>query len=95
MYRNVRSGVGKFCARDASLGKSSDGRRHPAGTTPANAGQAAPAMYRANRPQLVQRSVTCERGGGGISPGSRSMGPEQDGQLNGEPVRSLAMRFSA
>jgi hypothetical protein len=96
MYRNVRSGVGKFCARDASLGKSSDGRRYiPPERTPAKAVQAAPAMYRAKRPQLVQRSVTCERGGGGISPGSRSMGPEQDGQLNGEPVRSLEMRLSA
>ena len=52
-------------------------------------------MYRAKRPQLVHLSVTWERGGGGESPGSRSMGPEQDGQLRGEPVRSLAMRLSA
>jgi len=42
---------------------------------------AAPAMYRAKRPQTRQRSVTCERGGGGDSFGSRSIGPEHDGQL--------------
>ncbi len=53
---------------------------------------AAPAMYRANRPQRVHRSVTCDLGGGGTRVGSRSIGPEQDGQLNGEPLRSLAMR---
>ena len=52
-------------------------------------------MYRAKRPQLVHRRVTCERGGGGESPGSRSIGPEQDGQLSGAPVRSLEMRLSA
>lgn len=57
--------------------------------------QAAPAMYRAKRPQLVHRNVTCDRGGGGECEGSRSMGPEHDGQLNGFPLRSLAMRCSA
>jgi len=50
---------------------------------------AAPAMYRANRPQLRQRSVTCDRGGGGECVGSRSIGPEHDGQLRGRPLRSL------
>ena len=59
------------------------------------AGQAAPAMYLANRPQLVQRNVTCARGSGGIWEGSRSMGPEQDGHLSGVPARSLVMRWSA
>src|SRR5437868_10887516 len=52
-------------------------------------------MYLAKRPQLVQRNVTCARGSGGIWEGSRSMGPEQDGQLSGVPVRSLVMRWSA
>ena len=43
--------------------------------------------------QLSPRAVvTCARGSGGIWEGSRSMGPEQDGQLNGVPVRSLVMR---
>jgi hypothetical protein len=56
---------------------------------------AAPAIYRANRPHRVQRSVTCDFGGGGTRLGSRSIGPEQDGQLSGDPVRSLAMRCSA
>src|SRR5262245_7056796 len=37
---------------------------------------AAPAMYLANRPQVVQRSVTWQRGGGGLSWGSRSIEPE-------------------
>jgi len=57
--------------------------------------QAAPAMYRATRPQEAHLSVTCERGAGGMSSGDRSMLPEHDGQLSGDPVRSLAMRFSA
>ena len=52
-------------------------------------------MYRANRPQLRQRSVTWERGGGGVCVGSRSIGPEHDGQLNGRPLRSLEMRCRA
>jgi hypothetical protein len=52
-------------------------------------------MYRANLPQLRQRSVTCDRGGGGVCVGSRSMGPEQEGQLSGLPLRSLEMRCSA
>ena len=52
-------------------------------------------MYLAKRPQLVQRNVTCARGSGGIWEGSRSMGPEQDGQLSGVPARSLVMRWSA
>jgi hypothetical protein len=56
---------------------------------------AAPAMYFANRPQFVQRSVTWQRGGGGLSFGSRSIEPEQDGQDSGVPLRSFAMRFSA
>ena len=55
-------------------------------------GYAAPAMYRANRPQLRQRRVTWERGGGGVCVGSRSIGPEHEGQLSGRPLRSLAMR---
>src|SRR5687767_4387315 len=56
---------------------------------------AAPAMYRAMRPQAVQRRVTWQRGGGGESSGLRSMEPEQLGQLSGEPLRSLAMRCNA
>jgi hypothetical protein len=56
---------------------------------------AAPAMYLAMRPQPAQRSVTCERGGGGTSFGVRSIEPEHDGHLSGVPVRSLAIRFSA
>ena len=56
---------------------------------------AAPAMYRANRPQLRHRSVTCDRGGGGLLVGSRSIGPEHEGQLSGRPLRSLEMRWSA
>jgi len=52
-------------------------------------------MYRANRPQLRQRSVTCDRGGGGEWVGSRSIGPEHDGQLRGRPLRSLEIRWSA
>lgn len=56
---------------------------------------AAPAMYRANRPHARQRSVTWQRGGGGKSVGVRSISPEQDGQLSGDPVRSLAIRWSA
>ena len=47
------------------------------------------------RPQPVHVSVTCERGGGGASYGSRSMEPEQEGQLSGSPLRSLAMRWRA
>lgn len=56
---------------------------------------AAPAIYRANRPQRVHFSVTWDFGGGGMRVGSRSIGPEQDGQLSGEPLRSLAIRCSA
>ena len=52
-------------------------------------------MYRAKRPQLWQVSVTCERGGGGIRVGDRSIEPEQEGQLRGVPFRSLAMRCRA
>ena len=54
--------------------------------------QAAPAMYLANRPHVRQRSVTWQRGGGGKSFGVRSIWPEQEGQLSGDPVRSLAIR---
>ena len=57
--------------------------------------QAAPAIYRATRPHLLQRSVTCERGSGGTWSGERSIGPEHEGQLSGEPVRSLAIRWRA
>lgn len=57
--------------------------------------QAAPAMYLASRPHVRQRSVTWQRGGGGKSFGVRSICPEQDGQLSGDPVRSLAIRWSA
>src|SRR5690349_14125441 len=57
--------------------------------------QAAPAMYLAKRPHARQRSVTWQRGGGGKSVGVRSIWPEQDGQLSGEPVRSFAIRWSA
>jgi len=52
-------------------------------------------MYRATRPHCVQRSVTCECGAGGVIEGSLSMSPEQDGQLRGDPVRSLAIKCSA
>jgi len=57
--------------------------------------QAAPAMYRASRPHARHRSVTWQRGGGGKSSGVRSIWPEQDGQLSGAPVRSLAIRWRA
>jgi len=56
---------------------------------------AAPAMYLANRPHARQRRVTWQRGGGGKSVGVRSIWPEQEGQLSGDPVRSLAIRWSA
>jgi hypothetical protein len=52
-------------------------------------------MYLAKRPQFVQRSVTWQRGGGGVSSGSRSIDPEHDGQDNGVPLRSFAIRFRA
>ena len=52
-------------------------------------------MYRASRPQFLQRSVTCEYGAGGTAAGLRSMGPEHEGQLSGDPVRSLAIKCSA
>ena len=52
-------------------------------------------MYLANRPQFVHRSVTWHRGGGGVSNGSRSIDPEHDGQDNGVPLRSFAIRFRA
>ena len=56
---------------------------------------AAPAMYRATRPHARHCRVTCERGGGGKSSGVRSICPEHDGQLSGEPFRSLAIKWSA
>jgi hypothetical protein len=49
-------------------------------------------MYRAKRPQLVHRNVMWALGGGGNWEGSRSIEPEQDGQLSGVPVRSLVIR---
>jgi hypothetical protein len=49
-------------------------------------------MYLAKRPHMRQRRVTWQRGGGGKSFGVRSIWPEQDGQLSGDPVRSLAIR---
>jgi hypothetical protein len=49
-------------------------------------------MYRASLPHSRQRSVTWQRGGGGKSFGVRSIGPEQDGQLSGDPERSLAIK---
>ena len=52
-------------------------------------------MERAIRPQLEQRSVTCERGMGGTWSGSRRIRPEHEGQLRGEPVRSFAMSCNA
>ena len=52
-------------------------------------------MYLAIRPQLEQRSVTWVRGGGGETFGSRTIFPEQDGQLSGLPLRSLEMSWSA
>jgi hypothetical protein len=52
-------------------------------------------MYRATRPHWAHCNVTWQRGGGGIFDGSRVIAPEHDGQLNGEPVRSLAMSCSA
>lgn len=57
--------------------------------------QAAPAMYRATRPHEMHFSVTCECGVGGMIDGERSIFPEQEGQLRGEPVRSLAIKCSA
>ena len=54
----------------------------------------APALQ-ATRPQLAQRSVTWERGSGGMKSGSRTMSPEQDGQLSGIPLRSCEMSWSA
>ena len=62
---------------------------------PTAADHAAPAMYRATRPQFAQRSVTCDRGGGGVISGSRLIFPEHEGQLRGAPFRSLAMSCSA
>lgn len=47
------------------------------------------------RPHDVHRSVTCECGAGGVSDGERSIFPEHEGQLSGEPVRSLAIKCSA
>jgi hypothetical protein len=58
-------------------------------------GQAAPAIYRAKRPHRVHFNVTWDFGGGGERTGSRSIGPEHDGQLSGDPFRSLAIRCSA
>ncbi len=52
-------------------------------------------MYRAVRPQVAHFSVTCASGGGGLWFGSREIGPEQDGQLSGDPLRSFEIRFSA
>ncbi len=52
-------------------------------------------MYRATLPHPLHVSVTCERGGGGASEGSRSIEPEQDGQLSESPLRSLAIRWRA
>ena len=43
----------------------------------------------------MQRRVTWLRGGGGESPGSFSISPEQEGQESGDPLRSLAIRFNA
>ena len=45
--------------------------------------------------RCAKYGVTCERGGGGKSSGVRSIWPEQDGQLRGEPLRSFAIRWSA
>jgi hypothetical protein len=56
------------------------------------AAPAALAMYFAVRPQLRQRRVTCDIGAGGYCAGSRSIDPEQDGQLSGTPERSLLIR---
>jgi hypothetical protein len=56
---------------------------------------AAPAMYIAILPQLAQRKVTCERGGGGINRGSLSIFPAHVGQLSGSPFLSLEMSCSA
>lgn len=52
-------------------------------------------MYRATRPHEMHFNVTCECGVGGMIEGDRSMFPEQEGQLSGEPVRSLAIKCSA
>ena len=52
-------------------------------------------MYRAMRPQLLHRKVTCDCGRGGEMSGLRWMWPEQDGQLSGTPFRSFAIRCSA
>ena len=52
-------------------------------------------MYFANRPQFVHFSVTWQRGGGGVSSGSRSIEPEQDGHESGVPLRSFAIKFKA
>jgi hypothetical protein len=58
-------------------------------------GYAAPATYFAIRPHVVHVNVTCARGAGGKFRGSRLMLPEQDGQLSGDPVRSLEISVSA
>ena len=63
---------------------------HRAGTN-----HAAPAMYRATRPQLVHFRVTCACGGGGVWLGLRSMRPAHEGQLSGDPLRSFEIRCSA
>lgn len=48
------------------------------------------------RPHEAQVSVTCDRGGGGTCIGSRSNEPDpHDGQLRGDPLRSVAMRWRA
>jgi hypothetical protein len=56
------------------------------------AAPAALAMYFAVLPQLRQRRVTCDIGAGGYWAGSRSMEPEQEGQLRGTRERSLLIR---
>lgn len=74
---------GKFCASICSV---------RTGPGISYAAPAALATYRAVLPQVRQRRVTCDIGAGGNCPGSRSMVPEQDGQLSAAPERSRLMR---
>jgi hypothetical protein len=107
--RDVPFQAGKFCAhaelppRTTSLKRENGADFGPVsrwvvlrvGLPDGPACYAAPAMYRATRPHARHCSVTCERGGGGKSSGVRSICPEHDGQLSGEPFRSLAIKWSA
>ena len=101
--------AGKFCAHEELPSRTTSQKRENGaeigpvsrwvtlcvGLPDGPACYAAPAMYRATRPHARHCSVTCERGGGGKSSGVRAICPEHDGQLSGEPFRSLAIKWSA